>query len=174
MELQSSSAKLYILIKGNKFSDRNRFARDVTYIIDSNECWLCASHKPNGSGYPGIFRGGKTMSVSQLVHITFNGVIPKGHVVRHTCDNKMCINPSHLIAGTYSQNSLDAMERGQIKVGEKSFLSKLTDVQALAIFNSPLSNYKTAAMYSISPDTVRDIKRKRTWKHIHKVNSTSS
>lgn len=38
----------------------------------------------------------------------------KGQVVRHTCDNKRCINPDHLMIGSVSDNSVDAMERGLV------------------------------------------------------------
>lgn len=34
----------------------------------------------------------------------------KDHVL-HTCDNKRCCNPSHLIVGTYSENIIDAYRR---------------------------------------------------------------
>lgn len=35
----------------------------------------------------------------------------KGMVVRHTCDNKPCINPEHLVIGTQSDNMMDCVER---------------------------------------------------------------
>lgn len=37
----------------------------------------------------------------------------KGVVVRHTCDNPRCINPSHLISGTLADNNRDRAERGR-------------------------------------------------------------
>lgn len=38
-----------------------------------------------------------------------NGFYPP--VVRHSCDNRKCINPEHLIAGTVSDNIQDMIER---------------------------------------------------------------
>ena len=45
----------------------------------------------------------------------YNGEIPDGLVVRHTCDNTQCINPNHLLLGTHADNVRDKMERGRHK-----------------------------------------------------------
>ena len=37
-----------------------------------------------------------------------------GSVVMHTCDNKKCINPKHLVAGTQKQNMEDAARKGRM------------------------------------------------------------
>lgn len=39
--------------------------------------------------------------------------IPAGHVVRHTCDVKGCLESAHLIVGTASQNVADAYDRAR-------------------------------------------------------------
>ena len=40
--------------------------------------------------------------------------VPKGLVVRHKCDNPPCFRLSHLELGTYSENNMDASERGHL------------------------------------------------------------
>jgi hypothetical protein len=32
---------------------------------------------------------------------------PEGVVTRHLCNNKLCVEPMHLIFGTYSENQAD-------------------------------------------------------------------
>lgn len=40
--------------------------------------------------------------------------VPEGCIILHSCDFKKCVNPAHLSAGTYSQNTKEAVERGLI------------------------------------------------------------
>jgi hypothetical protein len=41
------------------------------------------------------------------------GPVPPGKIVRHTCDNPPCVNPLHLMIGTYGDNMRDRTERGR-------------------------------------------------------------
>jgi len=40
-----------------------------------------------------------------------------GKIIRHTCDNPKCVNPSHLLVGTAQDNMNDKMQRGRWKGG---------------------------------------------------------
>jgi hypothetical protein len=44
-----------------------------------------------------------------------HGRIPKGKWVCHTCDTPLCIEPSHLFAGTPRQNTQDAIAKGRYR-----------------------------------------------------------
>lgn len=86
---------------------------------DLGPCWIW-----KGAGYPngyGSFRLGKDMrSAHRCAYIICRGSIPDGMCICHTCDQKGCVNPSHLWAGTNHDNSLDMCRKGRQAKGERS------------------------------------------------------
>lgn len=48
-----------------------------------------------------------------------NGPVPRGLVVRHTCDVPACVQPAHMRLGTHADNVRDREERGRgVRRGE--------------------------------------------------------
>lgn len=99
------------------------------------------------------------------------GEIPKGHVIRHKCDVRACINPEHLESGTQKQNVYDAINRGRAKLlGEENPHSKLNVEQVkeikMAFKENKLSNYKLAAKYGVSNMAIRKIKKGDMWAQV--------
>ena len=102
---------------------------------------------------------GRIQFVHRASYIQHFGLIPKGLVVRHKCDNKACFNPAHLEVGTHYDNACDAVERGLSK-------RKLTGKEAAFIRESSDSNRKLAARFGISSTTVFHIKNRNKWRNI--------
>lgn len=67
------------------------------------------------------------------------GPIPDGMLVCHSCDNRACIEPSHLFLGTPADNNADMMRKGRYRPGgkphpgSKNGRAKLTESQVVAI-----------------------------------------
>lgn len=83
-------------------------------LIIEDECWVWTGYIRTGYG---MFRVGPntTTSASRVSYQMHYGVKLDRHtLVRHRCDNRPCVRPTHLLAGTYQDNSNDAMERERL------------------------------------------------------------
>lgn len=132
------------------------------YDVDDNGCWLWR-RSTNTGGYGIIREGSKLWTMSRLSYTVNVGPIPEGLVVRHKCDVRLCFNPDHLETGTYADNSHDMVTRsGHVWAKlTKETAREIKDKLAAGVGGSAL-----AREYNVSPMTVSDIKRGKTWKHV--------
>lgn len=81
---------------------------------DDTSCWPWDGTVVNKRNPHGLFWDGKRhiMAYRFMWEITY-GEIPEGLLVRHDCDNGMCVNPKHLRLGTQADNMRDRMLRGK-------------------------------------------------------------
>lgn len=101
-----------------------------------------------------------------------NGRLPAdGLILRHKCDNRLCVNPMHLEEGTFADNTNDMMERGRHAPvhlpGEENPSVKLTWEIVEAIRSRSAageSDPALAAEYGVHRHTIYLIKTNKTWK----------
>ena len=74
-------------------------------------CWLWLLSK--AFGYGNFKVNGKTKRAHRVAWEEFNGPIPEGMNVCHTCDNPSCVNPEHLFLGTQYDNLQDMKQKGR-------------------------------------------------------------
>lgn len=80
-------------------------------VVKTPRCWVWTASTRNGYGI--IRVDGRTEYAHRLAYLANMGPIPDGLVVRHTCDNRLCVRPNHLELGTKADNSRDMVERGR-------------------------------------------------------------
>jgi hypothetical protein len=92
-----------------------RFWAKVDRSGGPDACWPWTGHR-GPAGYGRFALDGKhPIHASRASWIIHNGPLPDGLFALHTCDNKPCVNPAHLYAGTKRDNARDASERGQLR-----------------------------------------------------------
>lgn len=141
----------------------------ITFDINEHGCHICTSHKTREGRYPKCVRNKKIWKISRLKYLEHKGEIPKGLIIRHTCDNRMCINPDHLILGTHKQNAEDRKLRNRNgdQNGVKNHMSKLSEDQIKEIREiNNLPTAKIAKIYNVSQTLISKIKRRKLWNHI--------
>ena len=135
---------------------------------DESQCWPWLGSGVDGYGTLGLGAGrrGRKVLAHRVSWEIFHGKpIPTndeyhGVVVRHTCHNRSCVNPHHLVLGTQADNVADMWAN---KSGPKGN-ARLTQSQIIAIKEDPRSSRKLAPVYGVSDAHIRSIRNGRTWK----------
>lgn len=149
----------------------DRFDRYVSPEPNTG-CFLWTAGEARG-GY-GKFSAGpgsrRTVAAHRWAWERAHGPVPVGLVVRHSCDQRLCVNPKHLSLGTHADNSADMTRRKRQAAGERQGLSKLTADQVLTIRGARNSGVVTqqalADAFGIHQTGVSAIIARKTWKHI--------
>lgn len=135
--------------------------------MKSNECWEWIGYlKPDGYGLTRNINM-KKHNAHRVAWEIIHGEIPKGegyhgYCVLHKCDNRSCVNPSHLFLGTHKDNMRDMVSKGRLnRKGENNGRAKLTlnDVNKIRRLYKGKRGEQTALgkQFGVAQNTIRDI-----------------
>lgn len=91
---------------------------------DPQDCWLwmgCIL-----GGYGRFENGSRNVLAHRMAWKLINGLVPEGLCVLHKCDDRRCVNPTHLFLGTKADNNADMVRKGRQARGEAMGSAKLT------------------------------------------------
>lgn len=143
---------------------RERFNNSFDIVTEAG-CWIWLGYL-NTSGYGGITWKNKTNLAHRLSYMFYNGDIPKGMYVCHSCDTPACVNPDHLFVGTPMDNQKDKVIKNRQSKGMSSKKAKLTDEIVKEIRRSECGPKELSLRYGINISTVHKIRARLTWRHI--------
>ena len=90
-------------------------------------CWEWTACKMT-RGYGQISWNNKCTGAHIVSYLLSGRKIPKGYVIMHTCDNKGCVNPKHLIAAPHKIN-MDDMKKKRLEFAKLELRRKHEIVQ---------------------------------------------
>jgi len=152
-----------------KFDAEANFWSRVDKSKGPYRCWLWTGYiRTSGYGALG-WKGVSGRSAHRIAYEIVAGPIPKGQVVMHSCDNKLCVNPRHLSLGRQRDNIEDAQRKKRLAVGTRVPQSKLNEqaVREIRQLASAGRLYRElATRYDVTESCISKVVKKLTWKHV--------
>lgn len=145
---------------------------DRVALPTGDGCWEWQGYiRENGYGTIG-----RHDRAHRVAYELFIGPIPTGLDVCHRCDNRRCVNPAHLFAGTRTDNMRDCVAKGRLtqgdRRGERNGAAKLSasdvaDIRAEFAANPGMNQTRTALKYGVTPGAIWLIVHGRKWRHLN-------
>lgn len=159
-----------------------------------NACWSWTAGR-HSHGYGIFYVDGIQYLAHRVAFVIGHGPLPAGLYVCHRCDVPSCANPRHLFAGTQADNMRDAVSKGRQSRGQKHAVAItrgiarrrdadpaaysqrfvrgeaagsaiLTESEVRIIRECEGTSRQVAQIFGVSAAAVRDIRLKRSWRHV--------
>lgn len=142
------------------------------HVKKTDDCWLWTGGQTH-HGYGRVVHH-PTRPQSRLAHrisweLHFGRIANPRQCVCHSCDNPLCVNPSHLFLGTRLDNAIDKVKKGRHPVGEQHKNAKLNESaikEIRRLYVAGISQGKLAITYHVNRVTIRNIISRRAWAHV--------
>ena len=151
-----------------------RFWSKVDQSAGPDGCWVWTASGAAGYGRIKEPKSNRLMLAHRIAYEMAHGNVPDGLLVCHTCDNRKCVNPAHLFAGTQNENMQDASRKGRIVLrdqnGELNSLAKLTESKVIAIralwTSGNVTQKELAGAFHVSRGAINNVVNWYTWRHL--------
>jgi DNA-binding XRE family transcriptional regulator len=153
-------------MRRSRLSVEERFWRHVDQSGGPDACWpWLASKRPSGYGQFCWWEvRDSPFPAHRVAYRLTRGEWPD--LALHVCDNRECVNPSHIVSGTQADNMRHAVERRRLRFAAENGQAKLTS-QDVAAIRSALaagaSQRSLARHYGVANTTIYAIAHGRTW-----------
>jgi hypothetical protein len=142
------------------YTHNHRQFQEEYLVIDRGYetlCWI-SQRSQSQDGYAMATVKGRRVAHHKAMYESIYGLVPKGFVLDHRCNQRACVNPAHLETVTTATNN----RRGK---RAKLTAEKVREIREL--YPAGLHSHASLAIdYGVTKGTIRAVLIRKTWRDI--------